>query len=194
MKTGMCVRLARLVVIAACAGMVGAGVARPASLEIDPAVLAGLEFPVPEEQSERAYLGVGPGKTFSVSDVKTSVLIIEVFSMYCPYCQAHAPTMNELHGLIQGNPKLKGKVKILGVGIQNTPYEVDVFRDKYQVPFALVSDEDMQLQQVTSKRFRTPTFIVLSNEEHGEPRVPLTYEGTFDDARKFLQSVLESTG
>ena len=45
-------------------------------------------LPVPAERADRNYLGLsGWGKTFKVADIKANLVLIEILSMYCPFCQ-----------------------------------------------------------------------------------------------------------
>ena len=58
-----------------------------------------LEFtlPAPEKNETRAYLGLGPKARFSLDQVDADILIVEIFSMYCPICQREAPRVNALY-------------------------------------------------------------------------------------------------
>ncbi|HTZ40166.1 MAG TPA: hypothetical protein VMB77_08415, partial [Syntrophales bacterium] len=76
-----------------------------------------LKFPMPAERADKAYLGLsGWGSTFRVPDIKARVVILEILSMYCPFCQKEAPLVNDLFTAIEKDPALKGKIKILGIG------------------------------------------------------------------------------
>ena len=47
-----------------------------------------LTLPVPAERADRNYLGLsGWGKTFKMADIKANLVLIEILSMYCPFCQ-----------------------------------------------------------------------------------------------------------
>ena len=56
-------------------------------------------LPLPEQAEHRAYLGIEDlkGDSFTVADIQADVVLIELFSMYCPYCQEEAPLINELY-------------------------------------------------------------------------------------------------
>ena len=70
------------------------------------------------------YLGVSgsPGELFAVKDIDTDILLIELFSMYCPFCQEEAPSVNELYEMIAGSSCKRAageQSSALGPGIQH---------------------------------------------------------------------------
>jgi len=151
-----------------------------------------LRLTVPTEREHRAYLGLSAGDFFKISQVKADMVILEVMSMYCPFCQKEAPTVNELYRLIEEHPKLKGRIKLLGIGAGNSPYEMKVFREKYQVPFPLVPDRDFSIH-VALGEVRTPYFIGV-RMEGDTARVFYTQSGGFEDAGAFLEEILRVSG
>jgi thiol-disulfide isomerase/thioredoxin len=146
----------------------------------------------PEKADERAYLGIAPGKTFTLPQVSGDVLIVEIFSMYCPICQREAPKVNELHKMLEKDPALKGKYKLVGIGIGNTPFEVDVFRKKFHVTFPLLSDEDYSLEKAFTDRVRTPTFVVLKKDKGKGLQLIDVHIGHIDDIGKYLRNVVKA--
>ena len=81
----------------------------------------------PVEAGDLKYLGISGSGTFMADEVKGQALILQIFSLYCPYCQKDAPNVNRFFGLIENNPKLKGKIKILGIGAGNSQFVVNTF-------------------------------------------------------------------
>ena len=89
-------------------------------------------LPAIEDAGVQKYLGVSGGEPFSVNDIQGEVVIIQIFSMYCPHCQADAPFVNELYKKIQNSSQIREKIKLLGIGAGNSNLEVDIFRQKYK--------------------------------------------------------------
>jgi thiol-disulfide isomerase/thioredoxin len=93
--------------------------------------LPDITLKLPESQEHRDYLGIdgAPGEEFKLSEIPTDILLIELFSMYCPYCQAEAPLINEFYELASAREKEDGtRIKVIGLGASNTQFEVDFFR------------------------------------------------------------------
>ena len=96
-----------------------------------------ITLPVPQNAQAKDYLGITETESFKIPQIKTRVIVIEIFSMYCPFCQKEAPLINKLFELIQARPALRDKIKIIGIGAGNSQFEVDLFKDKYTIPFPL---------------------------------------------------------
>jgi thiol-disulfide isomerase/thioredoxin len=147
----------------------------------------------PKDGGEKGYLGLSwLSRSFRIPELKAKAVIVEIFSMYCPYCQAEAPKMNQLYQRIEGNQALKGKVKVIGIGVGNSPYEVDVFRKKYGVAFPLFPDGDFQIHKILGEA-RTPYFIVVKIDG-GSHSVVYSKLGAFETVDGFLESVVRLSG
>ena len=144
----------------------------------------------PDKSAQKEYLGLKGKGSFKLSQIKAELLIIEIFSMYCPYCQKEAPNVNELYRIISGRDDIKDKIRIIGIGAGNTPLEVDVFRKKYAVEFPLFSDESFSVHTATGG-VRTPYFFVIRIRA-GEPGV-IVYSnvGTLHDPGQFLDLIMK---
>jgi peroxiredoxin len=174
---------------AACLTIVASPVESSAQHSVAGDVLCAIKLDRPTGAEAAQYLGLTGSDQFTLPQVKADVLVLEVFSMYCPICQGEAPNVNRLHQLVESNPAHKGKVKLLGVGIGNTPYEVDVFRGKFQVPFPLVADPDFEVQKSSQQLFRTPTFIVLRKQGAATFGVTKVHVGKIENVEEFLRSI-----
>ncbi len=149
----------RLIVLLICAFAVSAGFAMATSLKVDTTALSKIRFQAPKNADEQAYLQVKKKESFTLSEAPAAYLLVEIFSMYCPICQAEAPNVNELFSAVEKDESLKTKLKVLGIGVGNTPFEVDVFRKKYDIKFPLLPDDSFAVQKAFSEHVRTPTFL-----------------------------------
>jgi thiol-disulfide isomerase/thioredoxin len=147
------------------------------SFAVDAKILARMKLSMPEGAAAKDYLGLSNTGTFTMPQIKADTVIIEIFSMYCPICQAEAPVVNELHQLIENTPSLKGKVKLIGIGTGNSHFEVDVFRKKYNILFPLFPDEKFLIQKALSEPIRTPTFIAIRHVDGKGLKVQRTHIG-----------------
>ena len=155
-------------------------------------VLPDIELLKPSNPAELKYLGLSGSGFFKVQQVKSDVVIIEIFSMYCPYCQGEAPNINNLYALIEKDPALKNKIKIIGIGINNSLFETDIFKKKYKVEFPLIPDGDFKLHKIIGE-VRTPYFIVVKLKG-GKTEVIYSKLGALGDNKAFLEKIIKSAG
>jgi thiol-disulfide isomerase/thioredoxin len=156
-------------------------------------VLASITLPIPQDQNAKNYLGLTDEGSFPISQIKSQVVIIEIFNMYCNNCQREAPRVNELYQAVNKNQNLKGKIKMIGIGVGNTPLEVEVFKKTYAIPFPLFPDEDYSIHKATGE-VRTPYFIGVKLNPDGSLSVFHTKEGGFKDASQFLNELVSAAG
>jgi len=160
-----------------------------------PEPLPKLSLLIPENQDHLEYLGITgtSGDSFDVEDINADILLIELFSMYCPFCQEEAPNVNELYEKMQNLPADGPQVKIIGLGAGNTLFEVNHFKSVYDVRFPLFPDEDLSMYK-SLEGAGTPGFIgVKMNTEQGAVIV-LRQSGGFNTADEFLKRLLTSAG
>jgi len=151
------------------------------------------ELPMPGSEREKSYLGLSGTGNFKIGQIKAQVLIIEVFSLYCPHCQRTASQINELYQKIQERPDMKEKIKMIGIGVNNSTYEVDSYRKRYKVPFPLIPDENMEISKMLGVR-GTPTFIGIKVNGKGTQKRFYFEEGGFQDTQQFLTEIIKLSG
>lgn len=155
-------------------------------------VLPDFKLPVPQRQDERLYLGTGPDGHFKVPQIKAQVVILEIFSMYCPFCQKEAPSVNELFEAIEKRRDLRDKIKMVGIGAGNSPFEVNAFRNLYHIDFPLFPDTNFSLHKAFGQ-VRTPYFIVVKINPNGTHRVIYSKVGSFGDPHQFLEFIIQKS-
>ncbi len=156
-------------------------------------VLPTIKLPVPRSPHERAYLGLSGDGYFKIPQIKAQVVIAEIFSMYCPHCQKGAPKVNELYQAIENHPQFKNKIKLIGVGAGNSAYEVEVFKNTYNIPFPLIPDADYTIHKALGE-VRTPHFVAVRNHKNGTYKVFYSQVGGFEKADEFLEMIINSSG
>jgi len=156
-------------------------------------ILPDFQLPIPADTAHRQYLGLTGKGFFKINNIKAKAVIIEIFSMYCPYCQREAPNLNTLYERLENDPKLAGKIKIIGIGAGNSPFEVDIFRKKYAVPFPLFPDNNYTVHKCLGET-RTPYFFVVAVDPQGPQKVIYSKLGGIKDLDGFLQTIADRAG
>jgi peroxiredoxin len=155
--------------------------------------ISALELPVPQSDQDKTYLGLEGSGTFKLNQIKTRILIIEIFNSYCPHCQNNAPRVNNLYRTIQERADLKDKIKIIGIGIGDNPEEIKLFKEEYQVTFPLIPDENSDIGNTFEVK-GTPTFIGIRLKEQSLPEKFFFQQGGFEKAPKFLNEIIKQAG
>ena len=155
--------------------------------------LPDITLSVPQDVQQQQYLGVTDKTVFIIPQIKSEIVIIEIFSMYCPHCQREAPTINKLYQEIEDNPALKGKIKLIGIGAGNSDYEVAHFRKTYNIPFPLFSDGDFAIHKKIGE-VRTPYFFGVRLNTDGSHRIFYSKLGGPKDAGKLLKELVQAAG
>jgi len=149
------------------------------------------ELPIPQNDAQKNYLGISGSGKFKITQIKSPVIIIEVFSTDCPHCRNTAPLVNELYLAIQDHPDLKEKIKIIGIVDKGTN-EVDLFRARYKVPFPLFPDQDGSISQKLGVKW-LPRFFGVKNNDDGtmEKFYSKTGEFWFWNPNRFLEKIIK---
>lgn len=156
-------------------------------------VLPVINLPIPKTPDERSYLGLSGSGSFKIPQIEAKVVIVEIFSMYCPKCQRDAPGINELYRLIGNSPDIRNKIKLIGIGAGNSSYEVEIFKKIYSVPFPLFPDKDFTIHEACGE-VRTPYFVVVNINENGTHQIVHAQLGNYPGAEPFLELVLKASG
>ena len=152
-----------------------------------------INLPIPKNPNEKEYLGLSGTGFFKIPQIKAKGVMIKIFNLYCPICQAIASEMNEIYQNIENNPDLMGKIKIIGIGTGNSLYEVEVYRKKNNVLYPLFPDTDFSIHKALGE-VGIPYFIATKMDGEGSHEVVHTQLGGFNGAGSFLELILDTYG
>ena len=174
-----------------------------AVLLVSPAVYAGpvgvgdplpaISLASPEVEAQRTYLGLEKDGPFALADISAELVIVEIFSMYCPHCQREAPKVNQLYQLLLDTPGMRERVKLIGIGVGNSPMEVDFFKDTYEVRFPLFPDGDFAIHKALGEP-RTPYFLGIQIGPERKVQIVYAKLGEFEDPARFVEEIMTQAG
>ena len=94
---------------------------------------------------------------------------------------------------IESDEKLRGKVKLIGIGVGNSAYEVGYFKKVYNIPFPLFPDGDYKIHKKLGE-VRTPYFIGIRMLPDGSYKVYYSKLGGADNADELMKMLLKDSG
>jgi len=137
----------------------------------------------PETEKERIYLGI-EGEQFSIDQLDTKILLIEIVGVYCPQCHIQAPRFNKLFYRIKKNKALNQKVKMLAIAAGANPMEVAYLKKESRTPFPVVEDPKFEIPKLLGEP-RTPFTMLVA----GDREVLYTHLGIIEDIDKFFRQI-----
>jgi len=161
--------------------------AEPTAAPVDASVLAGLQFPSAGNSTQQRYLGISSGDSLSLGQIRAERLIIVVFNAYCTICQADAPILKFLYGIIEDDPQLKGRTKIVGIAAGNTQLEVEDFRNTHEVAFPLFPDPNFSVDRAIPSNLRVPIVITARNNPGRPLEILKIHQGELKDVEDVLE-------
>ncbi len=139
-------------------------------------------------KGDRAYLGTGKKKLFSIKDMQGNLFIFEIFSTYCMTCPRNVPVLNTVYSMINNDPKLRQKVKVVAVAIGNTRNEAESYKQEYKVLYPVLTDFTFAFHKALGNP-RVPYTIIVKRDARGKNTVVYTYMGVIESADSLLNEV-----
>jgi hypothetical protein len=151
-------------------------------------------LPVPVQAGARDYLGLSAGETFTLSQVKADVVLVEMLNVLCPHCRKQTKPYNQLFQMLQKNPRLRNKIKLLGVAVANSDEQIADFVDIYAVAFPIATDRSFALHLAVRGGPTPHTFYVLQDPAGGPGMVAGSTLGEDDQMEQLLAYLEDLTG
>jgi len=154
---------------------------------------AELKFAIPDQEQQIKYLGLDPVLPgFSLSQISGSVLVLEVFTSYCPYCERETEKLNHLYLLLE-QQDLDREIKIIAIGMSCFKAEAERFARKNKVLYPVFSDPQNKTYYLIGRK-RTPYLAILLKNENRGYQLVLDQEETLSSAEELLKLIREKTG
>lgn len=150
-------------------------------------------LPQPQLAEQRDYLGLKAGETFTLSQVRGKVVLVEMLNVLCPHCQKQTLPYNKLYDMIDADPQTRGQIVMLGVAVGNSDEQIEDFVDIYAVDFPVVSDRSFKLHKTVGGG-PTPFSIYLRKDAGQVGVVAGTHLGEDHEIEDLFSYLKETLG
>lgn len=136
-------------------------------------------FALPEDAT---VIGLTENRQFTLDDIDTPYIMLEIIGVYCPICHEQAPSLTKLYKRLK-KTKLNKQITMLGIAAGGTPMEVKYIRDKDYV-FPVVHDTDFAIYNAFSEP-KTPFTMIVDKQG----KVLYAHLGIIKDINKFYKEI-----
>lgn len=137
----------------------------------------------------RTYLGLSTEKNrLTIKDISGSIFIFEIFNTYCTSCPRNVPILNEIYSIIENNPVLKGKIKIIGIAVGNNRKEVEMFVKEHKVLYPVLTDYNFNFHSVLGSP-RVPYTILVKRNAKGENIIFCKIQGVLESSKEVMDKI-----
>jgi len=157
--------------------------------ETKPTISTGMNLPqfkldAPGTVKEQQYLGLKDRKPFYLSQIPARLIVLEIFSFYCPHCRNQAPKLNKLYKFIQQNRDLSNDIKMIGITAAGDHKLVDKWKTSLHVPFPVFPDADTAIWKELGKP-GVPCTLVMNKTG----KILSIHDGVTEDIEEFFRQI-----
>ena len=98
-----------------------------------------------------------------------------------------------MYRIIESDKRFKGRVKLVGIGVGNSAFEVGYFKKTYNIPFPLFPDGNFRIHKMIGE-VRTPFFICIRIMDDGSHKVFYSKVGGAKNADQLIKMLLQDSG
>jgi len=138
----------------------------------------------PASEKEQQYLGLKKHESFSLSQISSRLIVLEIFGVLCLHCRKQAPILNKIYKLIQEDPDLNKDIKMIGIAPKNKREQIATWKSYFRVPFPLLPDPEGDIWQKIGKP-GTPLTLVLTHSG----KVLSAHSGPTEDIEEFFREI-----
>lgn len=112
-------------------------------------------------EADAAALGLAANAPFTIADIPTPYVLIEIIGVYCPICHEMSPQLTRLTKRLK-RAHLDTRITLLGIAAGGTPMEVQYIRQR-EYAFPVSPDTDYAIYDLLDKP-KTPFTMIVDRQ------------------------------
>lgn len=141
-------------------------------------------LPSPDSDETRDYLGLKAMGPFTLSNIDSKLVLIELLSVTCGACNLNAPISNRLYNVIRKDAFLAGDIKMIGIAFGNNEKEIFAFKNRYKIRYPIFPDEECAIATMLGV-METPGMVLATTDG----KVLTSHGGMIRDFDGFLKEL-----
>lgn len=149
----------------------------------------GLPLKTYNDPRDSLYLQTKADGTFYLKDINADLILVEIMNINCGSCRMQAPVYNKLYQLIESDPEIRGRVKMMSIASGNRNKHIRLYRDHFKVPYPVIEDPEFDIYDAIG---RTPTPLavyVRIDHENNRGIVAGTHLGLNEDHQQIYHEI-----
>ncbi|MBG0791031.1 MAG: redoxin domain-containing protein [Desulfovibrionaceae bacterium] len=136
--------------------------------------------------ADREYLDLPEdARWLELSKLSARFVLIQLYNTLCSDCVAETKALTRFFRQVEADPVLRGRLKIIGLGVYDSNRAVVRFRKHYEVAYPLFSDKDGRIFECLGQA-ELPLAYLVQAEGDGTWVIRLIRRGYFTPDDTFL--------